>query len=90
MTATFEDGRVQLSREGGPNSDLVKTESGRFFVGPAGATDMSCGWEEYQPTALCGREVGGCGGFGSAVSCSWKELAGNRCDVEPNDGGPAD
>jgi hypothetical protein len=89
LAATFSDGRVHLTEDGNPYEDLVKTTTGHFYLGGPSTTDMKCGWTEYQATTLCGRDVGGCGGYGSAVPCSWEEVAGDRCNFE-QDGGPTD
>jgi len=87
-TATFADDRVLISFRGFRNI-LVHTNTGRFFMGypdPDGGQVGQCGWSEVANTALCGRDMGACGGFGSAVHCTWEEAVGTQCDSE-QDGG---
>lgn len=93
LTATFSEGRVHLLDDGetvdGPHRVLVTTTDGRFFEGDSGNDDTSCGWKELEGNNLCGRDVGGCGGYGSSVVCEWDEIASRQCRIDSDDGGDA-
>jgi hypothetical protein len=91
--ATWEEGRVRLRYGDGPaapEESLATTVDGRFWLDFGAASTRECRWEELEPTALCGRDPGGCGGWGEAVACSWEEASQCcSCDASPDDDGAA-
>jgi hypothetical protein len=94
-TASFVDGWVHLLSATqtieDPHEVIVRTTDGRIFLGDSDSTDLTCGWHELEPTNLCGRQPGGCGGYASTVPCGWNELpASDRCPDPDAGSGEAD
>ena len=68
---------------------LVRTVDGRYFA------QTRRGFIEYERADLCGRDMGGCGGYGSVEACDAKELADRAarwgaCPAELADAGVRD
>jgi len=99
-SAEVVQGQVRLSwLRGDFNSErdsvtVIKTDDDRIFVGGDGRKyfggaigSRSCAWIEYEKGSRCGVDVGGCGGYGKAVSCSFEQAAAH-CPRPTGDAGP--
>lgn len=76
LTAHVADDRVVLvdphDTEPEPHSILSQGDDGDVYWHRIHVDDR-CNWYRMERSALCGRDVGGCGGFGSAEPCPWTE-----------------
>lgn len=75
-TVAVQGGFVDVSL-GAPRGDRLAEKDGAYFIQ---FRPDEC-WRPIQREPLCGRDVGGCGGYGSAVVCSAEE-AFSRCDED--------
>lgn len=88
--AVFANGRLHIVSDPQDLTPLhtviVRTTDGRFFETSSDNNDLTCDWDELEPTNLCGKKVGGCGGYGGSEPCPWEEVGGKSgCEDPPGE-----